>query len=280
MNRPRVLILAEFRRPLVEETLAVAEAHLKGRAKVTRLDLRERVENQRISADFGLVLGGDGSILAAARRVSKSGVPLLGVNLGKLGFLAEIGPGELPATLDRLLIRVPSPELHMMLQGEVLRNGRIVRRCTAVNDLVVSREAYSRVVDMRLFINGEEVNSFIADGLICSTPVGSTGHCLAAGGPIMARDTHALVVTPICPHSLSNRPIVVNADAVVEVEVKSSSVSFAMTADGQVLVPLENGDRIRMRRNPWPLRMLRVSGHSFFQTLRTKLRWEGSPKHA
>ena len=167
-----------------------------------------------------------------------------------------------------------------MLQAVVRRNGKFVRRCTAVNDVVVSREAFSRVIDMRLFINGEEVNTFVADGLICSTPVGSTAHCLAAGGPIITRDVNALVVTPICPHSLSNRPIVVDAGAVIEVEVRSSSVSFALTADGQVLIPLRNGDRIAMRRNPWPLRMLKVSGRSFFQTLRTKLLWEGSPKHA
>ena len=280
MKNCRALLLADFRKPGVARAVAVAESCLKGWARLARRDLTQTVENERVKADFGLVFGGDGAILAAARRVARAGVPLLGVNLGKLGFLAEINPDELVPTLNKLRAGLPAPVERMMLQAEVRRNGKLIRRCAAVNDVVVSREAFSRIIEITLFINREKVNTFHGDGLICSTPVGSTAHNLAAGGPILAPFTQALVIAPICPHTLSNRRIVVAASSLVELELSSPSIRFGMTADGQVMVELKSGDRIRMRRNPWPLRLLNVSGRSFFQTLRSKLGWEGLPKHA
>ena len=278
--KPLALILANFAKHGVAEAAALVESRLASRYRIARRDLSERVENESVRAAFGIVLGGDGAILAAARRVSKAGVPLLGVNLGKLGFLAEIGPAELDATLTKLLNHLPKPTEYMMLCAELRRNGRVLRRCSALNDVVISRDSFSRVIGMRLFIDGEHVNTFIADGLIVSTPIGSTAHSLAAGGPILAPHADAIVLSYICPHTLSNRPLVISASSVAEVEVTSDATTFAMTADGQVLVPLSNGDRVRFRRNPWPVRLLKVSGRSFYQTLRTKLAWEGSPKHA
>ena len=280
MKTTRILLLADFKKPGVQEAIATAEATLKNWARISRRDLSESVENERVKATLGLVFGGDGAILAAARRVARAGVPLLGVNLGKLGFLAEINPDELIPTLEKLMRRIPEPVERTMLQAEVRRKGKCVRRCTAVNDVVISREAFSRIIDMTLFINGEEVNTFGADGLICSTCIGSTAHSLAAGGPIVAPDANAIVVSPICPHTLTNRPIVIDTASVVDVMVRSRSVGFAMTADGQVMVELNNEDRVRVRRNPWPLRLIKVSGRSFFETLRTKLKWEGSPGNA
>ena len=276
----RVLILADFDKRGVAEAVQVIETRLRGRFTLARRDLTKNVEDERVKARFGLVLGGDGAILAAARRVGRAGVPLLGVNLGKLGFLAEIGPDELPATLDQLCDGAPEPVEYSILRAELVRNGKVIRRCVAVNDVVISRDSFSRVIELRLFIDGEQVNAFVADGIIFSTPVGSTAHNLAAGGPILTPDTAAIVISPICPHTLSNRPLVVSSDAAVEMEVWSTSTPFAMTADGQVLVPMQNGDRVRVRRNEWPLRLLKVSGRSFFQTLRTKLSWEGRVKHA
>jgi NAD+ kinase len=289
----------DLKKPGAREVLALAEARLRGRARISRRDLFEHVEHERVRADFALVLGGDGAILAAARRLSRAGIPLLGVNLGKLGFLAEINPEELGPTLDRLMKRIPEPVERMMIQADVLRPAerpsdpdrilqpkiggrgfRKIRQCVALNDVVISREAFSRVIEMRLFINGEQVTTLVADGLIVSTPTGSTAHSLAAGGPIIPPDVSAMVISAICPHSLSNRPLVVNAAARIEVETFSSGVAFALTADGQVLVPLQNGDRVRICRNPWPVRLLKVSSRSFYQTLRAKLLWEGSIKHA
>ena len=280
MAKPRILVLADFGKPRVTGALAVVERCLKGRAVLLRRDLSEHVENERVSARFGLVLGGDGAILAAARRVCRAGVPLVGVNLGKLGFLTEIGPDEIEPTLKALLKRLPAQVERMMLQAQVRRRGKLVRRCSAVNDVVVSREAISRIIELTLFINGEKVNTFAADGIICSTPIGSTAHSLAAGGPIVAPDLDAIIISPICPHTLSNRPLVIDASSEVELAVSSRSVSLAMTVDGQVVVDLRNGDRISIKRNPWPLRLLRVTGRSFFETLHSKLSWEGSAKHA
>ena len=279
MKKPRVLILANFRKPNVRETVAIAEQCLKGKATISRRDLTQRIEDERVRATFGLVLGGDGAILAAARRVSRAGVPLLGVNLGKLGFLADIGPDELADALKRLLHRMPKPVEAMMLQAEVRRKGRLVRKCSAVNDIVICREAMSRMIEMTVLINGEKVNTFAADGIICATPVGSTAHSLAAGGPIIAPQNEAIIMSPICPHTLSNRPLVIGAEDVLELDVWSQSISFALTADGQVPVSLRDHDRVIIRKNPWPLRLLKVSSRSFFETLRTKLSWEGSFKH-
>ena len=279
MKKPRILVLANFKKPRVKETLAIAERCLSGRAIIVLKDLTDAIENERVSAAFGLVLGGDGAILAAARRVSKAGIPLLGVNLGKLGFLAEIGPDDLEPTLNRILKKLPKPVEHMMLLAEVRRGKRLIRRCSAANDIVISREALSRLIEMTLFINGERVNTFAADGMIFATPIGSTAHSLAAGGPILTPKHRAIVISPICPHTLSNRPLVIEATDTIELQLVSQSVSFALTADGQVPLALKNHDRVIVKKNPWPLKLLKVSGRSFFETLRTKRAWEGSFKH-
>jgi len=279
LKTPRVLLLANFRKPGVEAAVAAAEASLNDWARTARRDLSQPVENERVKAALGLVFGGDGAILAAARRVARAGVPLLGVNLGKLGFLAEINPEELLPTLDMLKREIPQPVERMILRAEIRRKNRLLRRCTAVNDIVISREAFNRIIDLTLYINGEKVNSFRADGIICSTCTGSTAHSLAAGGPIVTPDSRAIVISPICPHTMSNRPLVISDNSVVQV-VGRSSIGFALTADGQVMVKLKNDDKVRISRNPWPLRLIKVSGRSFFETLRTKLNWEGSPYHA
>jgi NAD+ kinase len=279
-KKPTVLILADFKKPGVAHAVSVAEGRLNGRANVRKLDITRKIEDQRVRASWALVLGGDGAILAAARRIAKSGVPLLGVNLGRLGFLAEINPDALGETIDTLLKSHPKPAERMMLRAEVRRGKRLIRRCAAVNDIVLARAAFSRIIEMRLIIDGEKVNTFAADGMIVSTPIGSTAYSLAAGGPIVAPETGAIVISSICPHTLSNRPLVVDAASVIDVEVWSDRASFAMTVDGQVMVPLRNGDRVRIRRNKWPLKLIKISGRSFFETLRAKLNWEGTNQNA
>lgn len=279
-KKPTILILADFKKPGVAEAVTMAETRLNGRANIRQLDNTEKVENQAIKAAWALVLGGDGAILAAARRVSKSGVPILGVNLGRLGFLAEINPDALGETLDKLMTTHPKPVERMMLSAELYRGRRMLRGTLAVNDVVVSRTESSRMIEMRLFVDGEKVNTFAADGMIVSTPTGSTAYSLAAGGPIVIPETNAIVISSICPHTLSNRPLVVHEDSVVDVEVWSNHTPFALTVDGQVMVPMRNGDRVRVRRNKWPLKLIKISGRSFFETLRTKLNWEGTNQNA
>jgi NAD+ kinase len=281
LSKPRVLLMGDLTRPGVEEAMATAMNSLNGWARIARIDLTAGSKARRVTGAFGMVFGGDGTFLLAARCVSQSRVPLLGVNLGKVGFMAEITPDEVAATLEKLRDSgIPAPVERMMLRVDVIRKGKRVSRNVAVNEAVVSRDALSRIIQIALIINGETVNDFRGDGLICATCVGSTAHSLAAGGPIVTPGLEALIISPICPHTMSNRPLVINGDSTVELEVESESVGFALTVDGQIMIPLENGDRIRMSRNPWPLHLIKVSSRSFYETLRTKLGWEGLPKHA
>ena len=273
----RVLLLGDLSKPHVAEAMEQARGPLGADAQVRCCDLSESVEDEPIQADMGIVFGGDGAILAAARRVALAGVPLLGVNLGRLGFMAEITMAELEATLSDIVQRRPRPVERMMLAGEVVRADHPLRRVRAVNDLVISRQAHSRLIELTVRINGEEVTTYAADGLIVSTPTGSTAHALSAGGPIVHPETAALVVAPICPHTLSNRPLVIEATAEIEVACFSRSVGLALTADGQVYQELENGDRVCIRRSETPLRLVRATSRTFYETLRTKLQWGGRP---
>ena len=279
MSPYRILLMGDLTRPYVREAIEEAPSWLPKEAETSQVDLREtEVEPPPPPpADLGLVFGGDGAMLAAARRVVDAGTPLIGVNLGRLGFMAEITPETLRERISEVIQRRPEPVERMMLAAHLRRDGETVCRVRALNDIVLSREARSRMIELRLSIDGEEVTTYAADGLILATPVGSTAHSLAAGGPILHPDMDAIVVTPICPHTLSNRPLVISAESVLEVEVSSRSVGFAMTADGQVFVDLKNGDRIEVRRAEVRLRLIRATGMTFFKTLHTKLNWGGRP---
>jgi NAD+ kinase len=273
----RVLLLGNLGKPYVEQAVREAQAALRSVAETRCCDLAEAVEDEPVQADLGVVLGGDGAILAAARRVARAGVPLVGVNLGRLGFMAEIAPENLSHVLSDIVARRPGPSEYMMIEGEVRRGGQVVRRVRAVNDIVISREAHSRLIELGVSICGEEVTAYAADGLIVSTPIGSTAHSLSAGGPILHPGMEALVVTPICPHTLSNRPLVIQASSSVEIACYSRSVGFALTADGQVYVDLRNDDRVLVSRSDVRLRLVKATGRTFFETLRTKLQWGGRP---
>ncbi len=278
-----ILILADLKRRGVDEAVDRTRKALQGRGEVVVIDLGkadEVLEKTSTQADFGVVLGGDGAILAAARKVARAGVPLLGVNLGKLGFLTEVTPGELKEALSQLSIENLSTVSRMLLECAVLRGDKVIRESLAVNDAVISRGALSRVIEIRISINGERVTSYAGDGLIVSTPVGSTAHSLSAGGPILSPDMEALIITPICPHSLTNRPLVIPADGEVEAEVLSRGVGIAFTVDGQVYVELESGDRIRVKKSDHQLNLVRATNRTFFQTLRTKMGWGGPNQNA
>ena len=279
MNPPpyRVLLLGNLAKPYVAEAVGDAQGWLDALAEVEVCDLSAKTEGEPLAGDLGVVFGGDGAMLAAARRVADAGVPLLGVNLGRLGFMAEVPPEAAKAVLPDIIRRRPTPVERMMLAGEVLRGAESVARVRAVNDIVVSREAHSRLIELAVRINGEEVTTYAADGLIVSTPVGSTAHSLAAGGPILDPEMQAIVLTPICPHTMSNRPLVVPSSKTVEIETYSRSVGLALTADGQIFTPLENGDRIVVQEADVRLRLVRATDMTFYDTLRTKLQWGGRP---
>jgi len=276
-RRLRILLLGSLEKPYVAEAIETTAAKLRDHAEAKVLNLAEQVEDEPIQADFGLVFGGDGAILAAARRVAAAGVPLLGVNMGRLGFMAEITGEELAACVPDLLSGRLDTQDRMMLDSVIRREGQVLRQLRAVNDIVISREAHSRLIEMTVYINGEKVTTYAADGLILSTPTGSTAHSLAAGGPILRPDMEAIVIAPICPHTLSNRPLVIPSTDEIEVETYSRSVGIALTVDGQVFVELRNADRVRVTRSDVRLRLVRATARTFFETLRTKLQWGGKP---
>jgi len=220
-----------------------------------------------------IVLGGDGTLLSVARIFAASGTPILSVNLGYLGFLTEVRLADLYATLDGWCNDCYQIDERAMLHAELWRDG--AQNCTheALNDVVVSKGDIARMGDFAVELDGKHVASFRADGVIVSTPTGSTAYTLAANGPILTPDVDALVVTPICPHLLTLRPIVVRGDASLIVRVIGVPNTSLLTVDGQQAVELQRGDELRCHRSVHTVKLVRLSEGSFFEALRSKLSW-------
>ena len=228
-------------------------------------------------ADLAIVLGGDGTMLNAARRLARYCVPLVGVNQGRLGFMTDIGRNDLLSCMDDLLDGRFTPEGRMLLDAEVIRDGREVANSVALNDVVVDKGAIGRMIEFELFIDGEFIYNVRSDGLIVSTPTGSTAYSLSAGGPILHPTLTGISLVPLCPHALTNRPIIVNDNACIELLVTHADdprVHF----DGQVTLDLAVGDCVRLRRSDYTIRFLHPPGYSYFAMLRQKLQWSERPK--
>jgi NAD+ kinase len=224
-------------------------------------------------ADLMVVLGGDGTLLSVARDLGGREVPILGVNLGGLGFLTEIALEELLPTLEQVLRGEGVVSRRLTLTAEVRREGRVIAEMEALNDAVINKTTLSRILDLETLVNGEYVTTFRSDGLIVATPTGSTAYCLSAGGPILYPTLPALVIIPICPHTLTNRPLVIPVDAVVEVIQRSASEDVHLTVDGQVGVTLQHRDVVALRRSPHTIALIRSPKLNYFDLLRAKLRW-------
>ncbi len=224
-------------------------------------------------ADLMVVLGGDGTLLSVARTAGPREVPVLGVNLGGLGFLTEIPLDELYPILGGVLDGEVRPIRRLMLTCGVERGARRVAEYVALNDAVINKGAMSRIIDLETSINGEYVTTYRADGLIVSTPTGSTAYCLAAGGPILYPTLGALVLTPICPHTLTNRPLVVPDDVTIEIVQGSASEEVSLTLDGQIGFHLQHRDAVVVRRAPKMLSLIASPKRNYFEVLRTKLKW-------
>jgi NAD+ kinase len=233
---------------------------------------RRREELPRI-ADLLIVLGGDGTLLAAARLENERGVPILPVNLGGLGFLTSVTLAELYPILEQTLAGENRTSERVMLDVRVIRGGEQVERHHALNDAVLNKAALARMIDLTLTVNGEFVSDFRADGLIISTPTGSTAYSLAAGGPIMYPRVEAFLVTPICPHMLTNRPLVVPETSRIEVKFVGPGEPVTLTLDGQVGIDLHPGDRVEIARAKQRLRLVRAPERTYYQILRDKLKW-------
>jgi NAD+ kinase len=226
--------------------------------------------------DMVVVLGGDGTLLSMADSIggAGSGIPILGVNFGSLGFLTEVTLPELYRSLDAALAGRAHVEERMMLRAITRRAGSVFERSIALNDVVITKAARSRMIDLSVSVSNEFVTRVKADGLIVATPTGSTAYNLSAGGPIVEPSVDALLLTPIAPHTLTNRPVVIPANAVVRVQPNMTDRDEAfVTFDGQAGFQLQLGDDIEVRRAEKPLRLIRPSTRSYFEVLRTKLKW-------
>ncbi len=225
------------------------------------------------AADLMIVLGGDGTMLAIARLVGPREVPILGVNLGGLGFLTEVTVPGLFETLDRVLSEQFSVSRRIMLRAEVHRGERCLGTYDALNDLVFTKTTPSRIVELEMHVNSEYVTRYRADGLIVATPTGSTAYCLSAGGPILYPTLPAMVVIPICPHTLTNRPLVLADSARIEIIPLTATDGVHLTVDGQVDIPLQAQDRVSVRRSEHGIALVKSATLNYFELLRTKFRW-------
>ena len=225
--------------------------------------------------DLLLVFGGDGTMLRAAREVGGSQTPVLGVKVGGLGFLTAVQSPQLPAALKQIWAGDYLIEARPLIQATGRAQGKNISEL-ALNDFVVSRGATTRLIELAVTVDGEELTRYRCDGLIISSPTGSTAYSLAAGGAIVSPGAEVLTLTPICPHTLSNRSVIVALDSIVQVTVVSERVDTMLTADGQVQMPLNTGDFIQIRKSKSAVRLLRLRGSSFYKTLRQKLHWSGS----
>jgi len=223
--------------------------------------------------DLMLVLGGDGTMIATARMIGDTEVPVLGVNYGGLGYLAEFRIEELYVALESILSGNYRLDKRVMLAVELLRGDEHVTRNRVLNDVVINKSALARIIEIEAYLNRQFVSSFRADGLIVSTPTGSTAYNLSAGGPIIFPSMNAVVITPICPFTLSNRPIVVPDDAVIELCLKTQQEDVALTLDGQVGFPLKVEDRVVIRKSRATFNLVQPTNRNYFEVLRDKLRW-------
>jgi NAD+ kinase len=224
-------------------------------------------------ADLLLVLGGDGNMLAAARLVEDRPTPILGVNVGGLGFLTEVSREELYHALEQVFANAYFEEERLMLRSRIMRLGEQVAQATVLNDVVLNKGAIARMVQLEISINGQLVTGLRGDGLIISTPTGSTAYSLSSGGPILNPSVHALILTPICPHTLTNRPIVIPQDVLVEVVMVSRDEGAMVTFDGQVGVALRHQDTIEVRASGHKTKLIRFRDRNYYEMLRKKLKW-------
>jgi NAD+ kinase len=228
----------------------------------------------RDQAELVVVLGGDGTLISVARLFSGRDVPILGVNLGSLGFLTEITVEELYTRLEKVLEGNPRVSERMMLEVTLHREGQQIEKCHVLNDMVINKGALARIVDLETKVNRHFLTTYKADGLIISTPTGSTGYSLSAGGPIIHPLMSCIVITPICPHTLTNRPIVVTDESIISITVASSfDEKVYLTLDGQVGFELREGDSVEVRRALKTTALVMSRSRDYFEILRTKLKW-------
>jgi NAD+ kinase len=224
-------------------------------------------------ADLLLVLGGDGTLLAAAREAAARGIPILPINMGSLGFLTSFTVEELYPALESTLAGQAIVNERVLLLVERSHNGQVLTQQRVLNDAVVHKGTLARMIELELYIDGSFVCRYRADGLIVATPTGSTAYSMSAGGPIVHPGVESILITPICPHTLSDRPVVVRDTSQIELRLEGHSESVFLTLDGQTGVPMQVGDRVRITRATERLKLIQPPNKTYFEILRSKLKW-------
>lgn len=269
-GKPEAITLAKKIRDHCPQLTVVAEHHL---AEALGWDTSEPERELVDRADLMIVLGGDGTLIHAARLLRGRPVPLVGVNLGSLGFMTEIPSPEMFAMLDDVLAGKAKTESRMKLSCRVVRAETPILEDEFLNDVVINKGALARIGDHETQIDGHYVTTYKSDGVIVATPTGSTAYSMSAGGPIVHPAVDSMIVTPICPHALTQRPIVVPGNQVISITLKSEASDFYLTIDGQVGVALQTGDRLEVRKSPNRVLLVRNARLDYFGMLRQKLRW-------
>lgn len=285
----RVGIVLKPHQPEALETICsvVQWLHERGIQLVGSLEIeRERIEHETgcsvetlereslaAGVDLILVLGGDGTMIATARMIGDTEVPVLGVNYGGLGYLAEFRIEELYIALESILKGDYRVDRRVMLSVELVRGEEYLTRNRVLNDVVINKSALARIIEIEAYLNRQFVNSFRADGLIVSTPTGSTAYNLSAGGPVIFPSMNAVVITPICPFTLSNRPIVVPDESLIELRLKTANEEVVLTLDGQVGLALKPEDRVLISKSKTTFNLVQPANRNYFEVLRDKLRW-------
>jgi NAD+ kinase len=271
-NKPEALALAKKAIAWLEERGIKA---LLDNDVAEKLGHPHRLEKGAISAqaEMLIVLGGDGTLLSVARLNGIEAIPILGINVGSLGFLTETYKEEMLQVLEKVLAGDFEIEKRLMLEATIYRGGKAVERNTVLNDIVINKGALARIIDLETYIDGGYLTTFKADGLILSTPTGSTAYSLAAGGPILYPSLNTIIMNPICPHTLTNRPLVLPDSVVVKVVLKSVSQDVHITLDGQAERPLRAEDVVEAKKAGTHINLIRSPFKTYFELLRTKLRW-------
>jgi len=277
---PKLIIFGDAKRNFVTEAIDNFTAFAKNKAQILANCFRGDCAMDVLSeADFAVVFGGDGTILSAARDLSESSVPVIGINVGKLGFLAEFSVEELKDAFDKIVTDKSLIEERMVLRCTINRASEQVFCSTAINDVVITAGEPFRMVDLKMAVRRQPLADCVSDGLIISTPTGSTAYNLSAGGPILSANISAIVLTPICPHSLSFRPIVISADSNIEIKPQKLNEGTTIRLDGQVSTHLTIEDVITVEKDKGSFLLINNPLRTKWDTLADKLSWAEKPKY-
>ena len=277
---PKLVVFGDPQKGNVSGAIDKFLAFARDKAEMTACcGIEECTTEVLAGVDFAVVFGGDGSIISAARQLSQVNVPVIGVNLGKLGFLAEFNITELEELFDEIISGSAAIERRMMLNCRVLNKGKEKFCSAAINDVFITSGPPFRMIELKVSVNGQSIASSVSDGLIISTPTGSTAYNLSSGGPILSSKLEAMAITPICPHSLSFRPIVINANSKVEVTGVRVNKGTTLSIDGQISLPLSVGEVIKVEKSEKAFLVVNNPRRTTWDTLATKLSWAEKPRY-